>query len=121
MSKASFPKNGEVWYVQLPNQPADPHQPRTAIVVSTNGRNQGASDVVVVPTTSADVEPHPDLHVVLPAGEGGLPKDSIVRCEQVTTLDKRFLVQGPLGGAIHIRYSWRIIHGVRRALGDTTV
>jgi mRNA interferase MazF len=120
MSVPIFPKHGEVWLVNLPNQPGDPHQPRTAIVVSTNGRNQGGSDVVVVPTTSAKIQPHPDLHVILPAGEGGLSKDSIARCEQITTLDKRFLVRGPLGGAIHIRYSWKIIHAVRRALGDTT-
>lgn len=121
MSSSAYPKNGEVWYVDLPNQPSDPHQPRTAIVVSTNGRNRGATDVIVVPTTSANIEPHPDLHVVIPKGQGGLPKDSIVRCEQVTTLDKRFLKEGPLGGSIHISYSWKILHAVRRALGDTTV
>jgi mRNA interferase MazF len=121
MSTTIFPKLGEVWYTKLPNQPADPHQPRTAIIVSTNGRNQGASDVIVVPTTSVKIKPHPDLHVQIPQGQGGLPKDSIARCEQVTTLDKRFLVKGPVGAPIHISYSWKIIHAVRRALGDTTV
>jgi mRNA interferase MazF len=121
MNTPTFPKLGEVWYVNLPNQPADPHQPRTAIVVSTNGRNQGATDVVVIPTTSAKISPHPDLHIQIPKGQGGLAKDSIARCEQVTTLDKRFLVKGPLADPIHISYSWKIIHAVRRALGDTTV
>jgi mRNA interferase MazF len=116
-----FPKNGEVWYVNLPNQPDDPHQPRTAIVVSANGRNSGASDVMVVPTTSKSFAPNPDLHVNIPAGEGGLPKDSIARCEQLTTLNKRFLVEGPLGGSIHLKYRWKIIEAVRRALGDTTI
>ena len=94
MSKPAFPKMGEVWFVSLPNQPGDLHQPRTAIVVSTNGRNQGSTDVIVVPATSANIIPHPDLHVEIPQGQGGLPKNSIARCEQVTTLDKEFLVKG---------------------------
>ena len=34
-----FPKKGEIWWVKLPNQPFDPHQPRTAIIVSRDSRN----------------------------------------------------------------------------------
>lgn len=120
MNTPTFPRLGEVWYVNLPNQPGYPHQPRTAIIVSPNGRNQGASDVIVVPTTSANIVPHPDLHVRIPKDQGGLAKDSIARCEQVTTLDKRLLVRGPLGNPIHISYRWKIIYAIRRALGDTT-
>lgn len=118
MNTNKTPKNGEVWFVNLPNQPDDPHQPRTAIIVSTDGRNHGATDVMVVPTSSKMINAHPDLHIVLPKGEGGLPKASIARCEQLTTLSKKFLIQGPLGQPIHLSYRWKIIRAVRRALGD---
>lgn len=122
MSAVLFPKHGEVWSVNIPNQPNDPHQPRTAIVVSTSGRNQHANDVIVVPTTSSkNFRPHPEVHVHIPAGEGGLAKDSYARCDQVTTLDKSLLANGPLGTPIHLSYRWKIIESVRRALGDTTV
>lgn len=122
MSSTPFPKHGEVWTVNIPNQPNDPHQPRTAIVVSTSGRNEYHNDVVVVPTTSAKTfRPHPEVHVHIPAGEGGLAKNSYARCDQVTTIDKSLLANGPLGASIHISYRWKIIEGVRRALGDTTV
>lgn len=116
----TFPQNGEVWYVNLPNQPNDPHQPRTAIIVSTNGRNRNCNDVIVVPTTSTpNFRPHPEYHVHIPAGEGGLPRDSYARCDQVTTLDKSLLDNGPLGAPIHLKYRWEIIEAVRKALGDT--
>lgn len=122
MNAQSFPKLGEVWYVKNLNQPDDPHQPRTAVIVSTNGRNEAATDVIVVPTTSSTkFEPHPYLHVQLPSGQGGLSKNSIARCDKVTTLDKRLLVNGPLGDVIHINYRSQIIHAIRRALGDTAV
>lgn len=117
-----FPQHGEVWYVNLPNQRFDPHQPRTAIVVSTNGRNRNCNVVIVVPTTStATFRPHPEYHVHIPAGEGGLARDSYARADQVTTLDKSLLVNGPLGAPIHLKYRWAIIEAVRRSLGDTRV
>ena len=117
------PLNGEIWWVRIPNQPNDPHQPRTAIIVSTDGRNKFANDVIVVPTTSStNFKPHPELHIHVPSGEGGLLKDSYARCDQVTTIDKSLLdLQGPLGNRIHLKYRWAIVDGVRVALGDTRV
>ncbi len=121
MNAPSLPKRGEVWLVNLPNTPGDPHQPRPAIVVSTNGRNQGCHDVIVVPTTSENIELNPNSHVAIAKGEGGLPKDSIVKCEQVTTLDKRFLTQGPLGAAIHRSIMWKIARAINYVIGGDAV
>lgn len=122
MSGQNSPKNGEVWLVKLPNQPHDIHQPRTAIIVSTDGRNKMATDVMVVPTTSAkNFHAHPLVHISIPKGEGGLAKDSFARCDQVTTLDKSLLAKGPLGLPIHLKYRWSLINAIRRAIGDTTV
>ncbi len=75
---------------------------------------------MVVPTTSINTMPHPEVHILLPEGEGGLHKKSIAKCDQLTTLNKRFLVQGPLVPPIHLSYCWKIIRAARRALGDNT-
>jgi mRNA-degrading endonuclease toxin of MazEF toxin-antitoxin module len=116
------PQNGEIWYVNIPNQPSDHHQPRTAIIVSTNGRNKTATDIIVVPTTSSEnFRPHPELHIYIPALEGGLPRDSYAKCDQVTTIGKCLLAKGPLGAPIHLKYRWSIVDAVRVALGDTRV
>lgn len=118
----AFPQSGEVWWVKIPNQPDDPHQPRPAIVISTNGRNKGCNDVIVVPVTSSGTfRPHPIVHIHLPAGVGGLQRDSYARCDQVTTLDKSLLGSGPLGSPIDATYKWQIIDGIRRSVGDTRV
>lgn len=116
------PLQGEIWFVNIPNQPNDHHQPRTAIIVSPNGRNKRANDVIVVPTTSSQsFRPHPEVHVHIPASEGALPRDSYAKCDQVTTIDKSLLARGPLGAPIHIKYRSRILDGIRTALGDTRV
>jgi mRNA interferase MazF len=115
-----YPQKGEVWIVSLPNQANDPHQPRPAIIVSTNQRNKWCGDVMVVPVTSSPRTPHPEIHVSIPKGEGGLNKDSTARCDQVTTLDKSLLGKAAVG-TISPKYSEAIIEGVRAAMGDPTV
>ncbi len=45
------------------------------------------------PLTTLGLAP---THVELPAGEGGLKETSMAECEQVTTLDKSFLIRGLL-------------------------
>ncbi len=113
------PKKGEVWYVRFPNQPFDPHQPRTAIIVSRDARNLYASDVMVVPTSS-NIQPS-DTYVVIPAKEGGIPHRSVAKCDQIATVDKTLLVRGPLGDRINPSLMWEIHHGIRIALGETRV
>ncbi len=36
----------------------------------------------------------------LQSGEGGLSQTSMAKCEQLTTLDKSFLLKGPFAGVI---------------------
>jgi mRNA interferase MazF len=110
------PQRGEIYFVQLPNQPNDPHQPRPAVVISPNGRNRGANDIIVVPLTSVK-QAHALLHVLIPKGEGGLPKESCARCEKVTTIDKTLLASGPLGAPIHTSFIYRIEAGIKYAVG----
>jgi mRNA-degrading endonuclease toxin of MazEF toxin-antitoxin module len=57
---------------------------RPVIVISPEFRNLGASDVVVVPCFTSGRPMR--WHVELRKGEGGLPRSSMAKCEQVTTL-----------------------------------
>lgn len=118
MTAPATPKKGEVWYVNIPNQPFDPDQPRTAIVVSRDSRNFAEADVMVVPTYS-DFNLYSDTHVLIPAKEGGLPHNSVAKCDQVSTVHKALFRKGPLGDRINHRLMLEIHHAIRRALGET--
>lgn len=111
-----FPRRGQVWMVDLPNQPDDPHQPRPALVISENIRNRRSDDVIVVPIfSSGRLGP---TRVPIRAGAWGLFHDSVIFCEEVTTLHMSFLVDGPLGRAVPPPLLGRVNRAVRRALGE---
>lgn len=110
----SFPRRGEIYLVRLPGHPADT-KARPALVVSMDVRNRLANDVIVVPLTTT-LRPAP-THVELPSGEGGLKDASMAKCEQVTTLDKAFLLRGPFAGAISSSLMRDIEKAIQIAVG----
>jgi mRNA interferase MazF len=109
-----YPKRGEVYLVSLPAQPKD-IKARPAIVISLDVRNRLANDVIVVPIT-ATMRPSP-THVELPKGEGGLNHISMAKCEQITTLEKSFLIRGPFSGVISSRKIGEIEQAIQVAIG----
>ncbi len=110
----SFPRRGEIYLVKLPGHPSDTKN-RPALVVSMDIRNRLANDVIVVPlTTTLRQAP---THVKLPAGEGGLKDASMAKCEQITTLDKSFLLRGPFAGNIGPSLMREIEKAIQRAIG----
>ena len=113
-SAMSYPRRGEIYLVKLPGHPADMKN-RPALVVSLDVRNRLANDVIVVPL-STSLRPAP-THVELPAGEGGLKETSMAKCEQVTTLDKTFLIRGPFAGTINLPLMREIEKAIQRAIG----
>ncbi len=110
----SSPRRGEIYLVRLPGHPADTKN-RPALVVSMDVRNRLANDVIVIPL-STTLRPAP-THVELPAGEGGLKEPSMAKCEQVTTLDKSFLLRGPFAGTISSSLMQEIERAIQRAIG----
>jgi mRNA-degrading endonuclease toxin of MazEF toxin-antitoxin module len=120
MTGRAFPKKGEVWWVNLPNQPHDPHQPRPAIVISRDSRNAYADDYMVIPTFS-NLRAKIDSQIIIPQGQGGLPHESVAKCEQLTTLHRSLLVKGPLGDRINQALMWRLHYAVRKAMGEIQV
>lgn len=85
------------------------------MVVSLDVRNRLANDVMVVPlSTTLRVSP---THVRIDSGEGGLRETSMAKCEQLTTLDKAFLLRGPFAGKIQDAAMQKVEHAIMRAIG----
>ena len=96
-------KRGDIFWAQLfPRSGAEQQGYRPVIIVSNNGFNRIASwgSLIVVPisTSAAQLRRHQTI-VFLPAGSGGLPKDSAAVCHQVTTLDRAKF--GPFIGSLN--------------------
>lgn len=103
--------------MRIPGQPDDPHQPRPALVVSADIRNRLADDLIVVPIFSQGADG--PTHVRLPRGAGGIKKESVMFCEELTTLDRDFLARGPWGAPVTADVLDAVVRAVRRALGET--
>lgn len=111
-----MPLRGEIWTVYTPGQPKDPHQPRPALVVSENVRNRRADDLTVIPIFSEGALG--PTRVTVSAGMGGIRRDSVLFCEEITTIHRDFLERGPLGSPVDERLLGQVLRAVRRALGE---
>ena len=111
-----YPRRGEIFLVRFPGRPTD-SKPRPALIVSLDVRNRLANDVIVVPI-STTLRPCP-THVELQKNQAGLDLTSMAKCEQITTLDKSFLIRGPFSGAISPSKMSEIEKAIQRAIGIT--
>ena len=84
-----YPRRGEVCLFALDKE-------RPALVISSDALNIHSLDVWVVPISTAEHRSF-SLRPKLKAGEGGLDRDSWVKCDQVTTVEKSRAVYPPLG------------------------
>jgi mRNA-degrading endonuclease toxin of MazEF toxin-antitoxin module len=109
----SHPRRGHLYWVQIPDEPGSKRRP--ALVVSPDSRNRLANDVIVVPLSTVLREA--PTHVRLRAREGGLPRPSMAKCEQITTLRRDRLVPRPLGGNLAPPRMVEIEKAVLRAIG----
>jgi len=85
-------KRGEVYWASLsPHSASEQQGTRPVIIVSHDGFNRAPvwKSVIVVPvsTSLAQARRVPTV-VLLPAGVGGVPQDSVALCHQVTTPDR---------------------------------
>lgn len=99
-----------------PGQPDNPHQPKPVLVISEDVRNRLRDDVIVVPAFSKGrLGP---TRVSLQKGAGGISRDSVLFCEEVTTIDRDFLQRGPLGRPVASEALAAVVRAVRRAIGE---
>jgi len=104
---------GSLDLVQVSDEPGGKRRP--ALVVSPDSRNRLASDVIVVPISSVLREV--PTHVRLRVREGGSPRPSVAKCEQITTLRRDRLAPRPLGGSLAASRMVEIEKGILRAIG----
>jgi len=84
-----FPKRGEICLFV-------PDKERPAVVISSSALNRHSLDVCVVPLSSVEHKAF-SLRPKLRAGEGGLDRDSWVKCDQVTMIERAKAVDPPRG------------------------
>lgn len=106
-------QRGHLYWVEIPEEPRSKKRP--ALVVSPDRRNALASDVIVVPVSSVLREA--PTHVRLRAREGGLPRQSVVKCEQITTLRRERLRPRPLGSSLSPTRMADVEKAILRAIG----
>lgn len=110
----SFPHCGEIYLVQIPNKPKD-GKDHPALIVSLDVRNRLADDVIAVPLSTTLREA--PTHVLIKKGIGGLHKDSMAKCEQITTLDKSLLIRGPFAGKVPQEILREVLRAIMNTLG----
>jgi mRNA-degrading endonuclease toxin of MazEF toxin-antitoxin module len=72
-------------------------------------------NLIVVPVFSAgQLGP---TRISLPARSSGLRHNSVIFCEEITTIDRDFLTRGPVG-ALSAKLMEAVVRGVRRAIGE---
>ena len=69
---------------------------RLGLVISSDSLNAHSLDVCVLPISTAEHKAF-SLRPKLKAGEGGLNRDSWVKCDQPTTVEKLLAIYPPLG------------------------
>jgi mRNA-degrading endonuclease toxin of MazEF toxin-antitoxin module len=85
------------------------------LVVSADVRNRVREHVMVVPIFSTgNLGP---TRLVIPAQGTGLHHDSVLFCEELTTIDEDFLEDGPRGRVPSELLAYAVI-AIRRAVGD---
>jgi mRNA-degrading endonuclease toxin of MazEF toxin-antitoxin module len=107
-SRPDFPRRGQVFYASLDKD-------RPVIILSADSLNRFSLDVCIVPLTTVKHDEF-SVRVPLKKGDGGLKSDCWAKCDQVTTLEKRFLqfpAKGKLGPAfVEIEKQVRISLGL---------
>ena len=109
-----YPKRGEIYLVEV--HAGGQAKWRPFLVISIDPLNRRALDVCVVPITSIE---HREfrMRVPIPPREAGLDKPSWAKCDQVTTLEKKWLSYPPIGTLTGQPVLKEIENQVRFALG----
>lgn len=93
MNRPLFPKvhRGDIYYVDFGNQPGSAvHGIRPAMVVQNEVGNRHAPTIIVAAITTEIKKTRQPTHVLLGA-QFGLPQESMLMLEQLTTIDKVML------------------------------
>lgn len=82
------PQIGDIYYMQFGGNGNEQKGWRPGIVFQNNIGNIYSPNIIALPLTSRIKKTNQPTHVILPARETGLPKDSIVLCENPERMSK---------------------------------
>lgn len=92
MAGVSFPRRGEVYWVNLdPSFGTEIAKTRPGVIISNDIGNQYSQRVIVAPMTSGGTHRVYPFEALVPAGEAGLTDTSKVLLDQMRSVDKRRL------------------------------
>ncbi len=95
--RGSEMKRGDVYIAELfPRSGSEQTGRRPVVVISNDGFNltpNWQTTIVVPLSTSMNQARRIRTTILIPSGEGGLSRDSVAVCHQVTTLDRSKLKQ----------------------------
>ncbi|MBD3292462.1 MAG: type II toxin-antitoxin system PemK/MazF family toxin [Armatimonadia bacterium] len=87
------PERGELWYANL--DPVRGHEQaghRPVLIISATQFNQGPAGLaIVVPLTTRDRGIY--YHVAIEPDEGGVSRQSMIKCEDLRSIDQRRLTR----------------------------
>jgi mRNA interferase MazF len=112
-----FPYQGSVYLLSKALKQSGDTKQRPVVVVSINTRNQYGSTVLVVPFSSdAAHSAENPMRVYIPAGVGGLTRDSYAMGDLTTTVSKSYLATEPYG-QLPAEYLQQILQAIQIAIG----
>lgn len=86
-SKQQF-KIGDIYYMNFSGSGNEQKGWRPGLVFQNNVGNAYSPNIIALPLTSSLKKANQPTHVILPASETGLPKDSMVLCENPERMSK---------------------------------
>ena len=92
MTRDVFPRRGEIWLVNFnPAQGSEQKGIRPALVIQNDVGNE-VSPVTIVAAISSLIKAYP-INVEIKPSESGLERDSVVKLNQIRTIDKKRLIR----------------------------
>jgi mRNA interferase MazF len=108
-------KRGEVYDVDWsPGRGSEQESVRPALIIQNDVGNELSSTTIVAAISTVRRRAYP-FQVAVPAQEAGLPHDSIIKCEQVQTVDQARL--GRLVGVVSESKMREVDLALHRSLG----
>lgn len=110
-----MPRRGEIYYVDWsPGRGSEQAGIRPALIIQNDVGNQYSPTTIVTAISTQQPRGY-RFQVAITAQESGLPRDSVVKCEQVQTIDQTRL--GHLIGILSMDKMREVDEALHRSLG----
>ena len=108
-------RRGEIYYVEWsPGRGSERAGIRPALIIQNDVGNRYSPTTVVAAISTSQRRPYP-FQVAISAQESGLPLDSVVKCEQLQTIDQARLSR--LAGVLGREKVGEVDSALHRSLG----